>query len=1051
MPADAPIPAAPARPIVHTLDWLNVLVVIALAVFLASFAVRNSDFWLHLAAGRLIASGAYPFGLDPFSALDPAPAWINHAWLYDLLIFQITRSGGGMAIVITKAALVAVMAVVMLGTRRRGSDRWLPVLFTAIALLAMAPRLLMQSTIVSLLLLAVLFFILERGRLARWQLAVSVAILFVLWVNLDGGFLIGLGLLALWLVGGMLQAVIPFGSTPADPHVPPADRTLVVAAAVVACLINPYGFKAFTLPSDWAFLTLPPGLRSDELFRELFRSPLEKDYASAAAGTIPAGAYFLLLGLSLGSFVLNSSGWRWDRFLIWSALAGASLWLARLVPFFAVIAAPITVLNFQSAFARRGDRSLDARAAFARAFLGGFGRFATLLVGLGLVALAWPGGLARDAKTAQQERRVAWALAPDESSVRAAEQMAAWYEAGKLRPGEARGFHMPFQFGYYCAWHCPNEKILFDIRMTNPSLAAAYASTRKAFLVLRDRPDSELAPADPEIRPTHVVLSGPIATILSRGILFRNDRFPLWGLVGQALISGWCGEGIPEQYPALRLDAVKLAATQAKVPPPKTYPDPPPISAWDRYRAAPKPIPVESYEAGLWLAARESALARAAPAISTAQIVAGIGRAAPLGPCDIVNRLCDPFVIGQHTQGLVDPAWQDGPDGRLTRVAPLLAIRAARRGILANPDDYEVYLRLLAAYEIFDGDQALIGWRQASFNQFQQITAARQSLARLPLAAAYGQFTAGEERALQSVLLRHYERMPVVEGLDAQPLDLMLESFSRLIEVEAIVFARRRDSLPANQAQEFEKAYEKDRQPKMERLSKLQQDVKHRSDEYETRAAKLASGKRAELAVQFGLPREALTVLRNADPKDLSMSNVELLLHLLLLVGDAADASMVLHGSSFNPITVLPPDLQPRFRALQVRTAAALGDMPAAMEAFAPIIENQPASFAPPLIGTLQWLVFPDLGLSPLTRGITTPLWFGMFPKGGQPSPGQLLQTQNAVQHYCNNIVRQGLFALEYSDLPFAKPRFRRSLEIAGSFPFVLRGTAIDWLSLFSD
>jgi hypothetical protein len=81
MPADASVPTAPARPIVRALDWMNVLVVLALAVFLASFAVRNSDFWLHLAAGRLIASGAYPVGLDPVSARDPAPVWISHAWL----------------------------------------------------------------------------------------------------------------------------------------------------------------------------------------------------------------------------------------------------------------------------------------------------------------------------------------------------------------------------------------------------------------------------------------------------------------------------------------------------------------------------------------------------------------------------------------------------------------------------------------------------------------------------------------------------------------------------------------------------------------------------------------------------------------------------------------------------------------------------------------------------------------------------------------------------------------------------------------------------------
>src|SRR5262249_7479243 len=160
------------------------------------------------------------------------------------------------------------------------------------------------------------------------------------------------------------------------------------------------------------------------------------------------------------------------------------------------------------------------------------------------------------------------------------------------------------------------------------------------------------------------------------------------------------------------------------------------------------------------------------------------------------------------------------------------------------PDDYEVYMRLVAALEIFDGDQELTVWRQSSFNQLQQITAARQSLARLPLAASYGQFTASDERALQNVLVHHYERTPVLEGLDVPPLDLMQEAFSRIVELEPVIYMRRRAAIPANQAAEFEKAFENDRRQKTERLTKLQQDVKRRSDEYETRASKLAPGDR---------------------------------------------------------------------------------------------------------------------------------------------------------------------------------------------------------------
>ena len=52
-----------------TMEWLMAPVLMALAFFLASFAVRNSDFWMHLATGRHIAEGNTKvlFGEDPFS------------------------------------------------------------------------------------------------------------------------------------------------------------------------------------------------------------------------------------------------------------------------------------------------------------------------------------------------------------------------------------------------------------------------------------------------------------------------------------------------------------------------------------------------------------------------------------------------------------------------------------------------------------------------------------------------------------------------------------------------------------------------------------------------------------------------------------------------------------------------------------------------------------------------------------------------------------------------------------------------------------------------
>lgn len=70
---------------VRLLDRLLIGSVLALAFLLASLPARNSDVWLHLASGRLLAHGQYPFGVDPFAFTTHGVRWVNACWLYDLL------------------------------------------------------------------------------------------------------------------------------------------------------------------------------------------------------------------------------------------------------------------------------------------------------------------------------------------------------------------------------------------------------------------------------------------------------------------------------------------------------------------------------------------------------------------------------------------------------------------------------------------------------------------------------------------------------------------------------------------------------------------------------------------------------------------------------------------------------------------------------------------------------------------------------------------------------------------------------------------------------
>src|SRR5262249_17445549 len=146
-------------------------VVLLLAFFLGSFAAFNSDLWMHLAAGRLIAQGQYSFGADPFAYTTSGIRWVNHAWLADLLAYGLSTALGGpesplggAVLVLLKALLVTALAGIMLMCCRRGPSMWIPAVCISLSLLALSPRLLLQPRCISFLFLGLTIYLLQRPR-----------------------------------------------------------------------------------------------------------------------------------------------------------------------------------------------------------------------------------------------------------------------------------------------------------------------------------------------------------------------------------------------------------------------------------------------------------------------------------------------------------------------------------------------------------------------------------------------------------------------------------------------------------------------------------------------------------------------------------------------------------------------------------------------------------------------------------------------------------------------------------------------------------------------
>ncbi len=489
-PGSIPLPPMPTRPAfvpaqvarrIGILEGILLLQLLLFAFLVASFPAGNSDFFQRLATGRLIAGGEFGFGSDPFT-FTAQGIWVNHGWLFDVVSYFVYRTGafGGTILVVFKALLVVLLAWLMLQAGSRpGQRRWVPAVITLLAILAASPRFQLQPSVPSFVLMALTLYLLVRvgpGSRRIWFLPLVC----LLWVNIDEWFFLGPLTITLFLLGAWLQQIL--GGDTAEPTAAAARESgasgdlkvlgLVFLASLGACLINPYHLHAFTLPVVLDPRVIGSAAAKDNYFQTMFYSPLTANYFQPHTYLSAAGvAWFPLVLLGIVSFVVTfppgragaasqpgtsrqplATGWQWWRVLVWLVFFGLSAWKVLAIPYFAIVAAPITALNFLD-FARRvwgADLLLDPgmrRWAIS-------GRAFSIVVVLFASAASIPGWLGAQP---YHTHFIGWNVAVDEGLKGAATQIVQWHQEGKLH-GDEHWFNTSPSALHYLSWFAADSR-----------------------------------------------------------------------------------------------------------------------------------------------------------------------------------------------------------------------------------------------------------------------------------------------------------------------------------------------------------------------------------------------------------------------------------------------------------------------------------------------------------------------------------------------------------------------------------------------------------------
>jgi tetratricopeptide (TPR) repeat protein len=1071
-PLTAPAPEASspeelAREI-GRLDWVLNCLVLVLAFLIASTTIRNTDIWQHLASGRLYAHGHFQFGTDPFTYTSENTYWVNHSWLFDLglYLFSSLFGGpdsalGGAAVVVLKAVLVTLVAFVLLRTGRTNQSIWIPAVFTTLALVAMASRLLLlQPILLSLLCLSVTLYLLQspKGKEpdARKQAAPArspfqvywlLVPLFALWANLDNWFLLGPATVELFLLGQLLQRSLAPIRTGEEASDPAQLRTLalVLVAGLAACLLNPHHYHVFQLPFQVSPSTPLDILSQDIVLWRLFWSPfselilrsLDVDLAYLCLLT-----YYVLLATSLVSFgFVLGRAWRWWRVTVWLPFAILGALNLRDVPLFAVIAAPIAALNFQDFVAGRYGVLPRVEPRWRAWSLGG--RLASIVGCLGLLILAWPGWLhARFADTALRNR-VSWAMEVDPALRGSAEQLNTWRQQGLLSADE-QGFNYSPDVLNYCAWFCadeqgrPREKGFYDYRIElfTPEIAKQYVDVRH-FIQAPDRPTS-----DTKGRPTnwqelfrkrhigHVVLMGNSdleTRLIWQPLLMDWNQWQLVYQNGRSMIFRWQDPRQHEPSAAPhppRFDPEPLAFGPEAQRIADTGPgrEPQVTDLYGRFlRAAALPA-LEGQLAERYLEYYRLIGTHwlqhylVASQIAHASVLTNV----PVTNPPMVPSICCNLVLPLEAARTADPrlrfifmAGQDaGPVS-----ATLLAVRAARVAISKNPDDAQGYLALGKAY--YHLQRCEDHWTGSGANLFTGTPRANQRKVQILAALEHGLKLQQTDPDAHEILVELYRQ----SGF----FDLTLEHLRF-----ATLFAMPR--LGENLDQ-----FETRRRQMATAGSELEKAVEQLRKKYQEEAADQPLVNKVQIALGHQLGKQALDLLLTADADEISLPAANFQLSLLLATGRTDELRQRLDDPESRDILKRLPSYDDYVLYLK----GADGDYAQAEANLAERLvhmEKAPVELA---LGSMQQQIFARQQVGMLQGTLAAML------QGLQPGMLQGLNTAvELVRHKADFRVLRGLLALELGDTEAAARQFREALNVGDghTWEFEARSVAYHYL-----
>lgn len=293
----------------------------------------DADTGWHIGIGRyILETGTIPrTGIYSYTAADMP--WMSHEWLTELIFALVHNIGGLYGVVVLTALAIAATHSLFFGfLLYRGVNTVLAVILTIAVITTTSVHWLARPHILSMPITLVWYMALEAYRLEGKRYIYLLPLLTILWVNLHGGFMAGLLLIAVYWLGSLLDLFLSKDGNVRER----GKKDLLVYSkvgllAAAASLLNPHGYEALLFPFQIMTQEISVG-RVEEWLSPNFHQFQPFEYMLLSL--------IVVLCFSLRKLRFIEAG----LVILWTHL---SLHSIRYTPIFAIIITPIIAVRLE--------------------------------------------------------------------------------------------------------------------------------------------------------------------------------------------------------------------------------------------------------------------------------------------------------------------------------------------------------------------------------------------------------------------------------------------------------------------------------------------------------------------------------------------------------------------------------------------------------------------------------------------------------------------------------------------------------------------------------